>query len=275
VLVAEELGARAAGLLVSQAWDAINAGRFLEALSAAGRAVLAAGQLDDPVLLVRALDAEAAALQMTGDHAAALARYTRILGLAGDRATSGRLDDPAAARAHWNWVGCARFLTGIPVRDLFGVLEAADRWLEATGHRDWRAAVLLQRAHVHRRLGDHEAAAADAQEALAAAVRHPDAPGYTLATHRFQLGDMLREAGRAGSAATTGPITLPGPPLTLPWTALTMPRRGACWPSLTSKPAPWTPPPAAPPTPPRPNSAASGSTSSLLRHHNTHRRDRP
>ena len=47
-----------------------------------------------------------------GDYPAALARYTRILGLAQDPATSGRLDDPQAARAvavaHWSWVESAR-----------------------------------------------------------------------------------------------------------------------------------------------------------------------
>ena len=140
-----------------------------------------------------------------GDHPAALARYTQILGLAEDPATGGRLDDPQAAQAvaaaHWSWVESARFVTGIPVRELFGVLEAADRWLAATGHPDWRAAILAQRAQVHRTLGERGAAVTAAEEALALALQHPDAPGYALSTYRYWLGDVLRDAGRAAEAA--------------------------------------------------------------------------
>ena len=144
--MADDLGPAAAGLLVDQSDAAYGEGRYGEAAAAAGRAVQAARHLDDLVLLVRALRMEAAALSMLGDDAAALARFTEILGLAQDPANSARLDHPdaadAIARAHWDWVECARFLTSIPVRDLFGVLDAADRWLAATGHRHWRAAVL-------------------------------------------------------------------------------------------------------------------------------------
>jgi hypothetical protein len=46
-----------------------------------------------------------------------------------------------------------------------------------------------------------DAAVAAAEEALAVAVQHPDAPGYTLAGHRFQLGDILRDAERPAEAA--------------------------------------------------------------------------
>ena len=71
----------------------------------------------------------------------------------------------------------ARFAGGIPVRELFQVLEAGDRWLTATGHRDWRASILAQRAQVHSDLGETEAAVAAAEEALAVKVQHPDSPG--------------------------------------------------------------------------------------------------
>jgi tetratricopeptide (TPR) repeat protein len=198
-------GAWAAGLLVDEAWAAYTEGRYQEALAAASRAVEAAGQLDDLVLLTRALSVEASTLKMMGDKAAALARYTQILGMADDPATSSRLDHPDAAKAvasaYWNWVQCARFLTGIPVRELFGVLEAGERWLTATGHRDWRASLLSERADVHNRLGEHEAAVADAEEALAVENQHPGAPGFTLNALRSGLGDILRDAGRAAEAA--------------------------------------------------------------------------
>jgi tetratricopeptide (TPR) repeat protein len=203
--MAEDLGSRAAGLLVDQAWAAVSGGRYPEAVSAAGRAVQAARHLDDLVLLVRALAVEGSALSLSGDHAGALGRYTEILGLAHDPATSGRLGDGAAveavARAHWGWVASARYMTSIPVRDLLGALDAAELWLAATGHSHWRAAVLLQRASVYRHLGEYDTAAGHAEEALAIRLQHPDAPGYTLGTYRFKLGDILRNAGRAGEAA--------------------------------------------------------------------------
>ena len=200
----EDLGARAAGLLIDQAWAAYQACRFQEALAAAGRAIEAAGLLDDPVLLIQALQVQAGALLLTGDPAAALVRYTRIMGLAQDPATGSRLDDRRAAEAvavaYCRWVEAARFAGGIPVRELFRVLDAGDRWLTATGHRDWRASILLQRALVHKNLGETEAAVTAAEEALAVATQHPDAPGYTLNNCRFQLGDILREAKRAAEA---------------------------------------------------------------------------
>src|SRR4029077_940207 len=176
----EELGTRAAGLLIGQAWDAYQRGRYQEVLAAAGRAVHAAGQLDDSVLLVRALQVQASALQMTGDNAAALVRYTKIMALAEDPATGSRLDDPDAAKAvgdaYWSWAEAARFAGGIAVRDLFRVLDAADRWLAATGHRDWRASILLQRALVHNDLGETEAAGSAGEEDLAATTADARAP---------------------------------------------------------------------------------------------------
>lgn len=193
---------KAVELLIDEAWTATSDGRYRSALAAASRAVDAAEQLDDPGLLVRSLVRAAEALRMLGEHAAALARYTRVLALAEDPTTRDRLDQPATtgavARAYINWVECTRFVTGIGVRELFGVLDAAERWLTATGHRDWRAGILLQRAHAHDRLGELDAAIAAAEEALA--VYNPTAPGYTLNTYRFQLGDILRHAGRASEA---------------------------------------------------------------------------
>jgi len=200
----EELGAWAAGLLVSQAWAAYQEGRHQEALAAADRAIKAGEQEDDPVLLVRALRIQAYTLKAIGDHPAALARSTKVMALAEDPATGGRLDDPLAAEAvadaYWGWVEAALFAGGMPVRELFRVLEAGDRWLTATGHRDWRASLLLERALVHRWLGEDEAAVAAAEEALALVLQHPDAPGFRLNSFRFQLGDILRDAGRDAEA---------------------------------------------------------------------------
>jgi len=195
-------GARAVQVLIDEAWTAHGEDRYARAADAGGRAVQVAEALDDPGLLVRALVAEAAPLMMLGDNAAALVRYTRVLGLANDPGQADALSGPqtarAIARAYLNWVTCARFLTGIGWRDLFGVLDAADRWVTATGHRDWRCGILLQRAMLHHRLGERDAAVAAGQEALA--VYSPDAAGFTLGTYRSQLGDFLRAAGRHDEA---------------------------------------------------------------------------
>ncbi len=172
------------------------------------------------MLLVRALRVQGASLHLTGDAAAALARYTKVMALAEDPATSGRLEDPRAAEAvasaYWGWVDAAQYVAGIPVRELFRVLDAADRWLAASGHRDWRASILLQRALVHRMLGEAEAAVAAAEEALAVAVQHPGAPGFTLNGIRYQLGDILQEAGRAAEAAPLYQAVLDDPDA-IPW----------------------------------------------------------
>ena len=202
--MAEEAEARAAELLIVQAWADHRADRFQAAVAAAARAAEVARLLDDLVLLVRALHVEADSLILLGDSAAALARFTQILGLAEDPATRGRLEDPQAVRAvaaaHWGWTESARYVPGIPVRELFRVLDAAERWLAFTGHRDWRAAVLWQRAGIHRSLGEMDAAIATAEEALAVALTYPNAPGYRLSAYRYGLADILRDSGRAADA---------------------------------------------------------------------------
>jgi tetratricopeptide (TPR) repeat protein len=202
VLAMAGLGSqRAIELLIEQASSALGEDRFASAVSVAGRAVRAAEQDGDPSLHIRALQVEADALRMSGDDAAALARCTRILGMVEDPATTAGLDTTATwavANTYIQWVESARFAGGIAVRGLFGVLDAADRWLTATGHRDWRAGVLLERALTHDWLGELDQAIAAAQEALTA--YRPNTPGYTLATHRFQLGDLLQAAGRVGEA---------------------------------------------------------------------------
>src|SRR5262245_5398854 len=134
---------RVVELLIEESDTASEEGRYQQAWAAARRAVEAAELIDDPSVLIRAVRMEADALRMLGDDAAALARYTRVLGLAEDPSNLDRLGQPAVvwavAQAYMNWVESARFLTGVPWHRLFDVLEQAERWLEATGHRDWRA----------------------------------------------------------------------------------------------------------------------------------------
>jgi tetratricopeptide (TPR) repeat protein len=190
--------AEAVRLLLAEAWADYGEGRYGRMVAAGGRAVRAAEEADDAALLVRALYAEATGLKMLGDKATALARFTRILALAEDPATAPQLGGDAAAwvvaSAYMFWVDCARYLTGIPWRDLFGVLEAAEWWLAATGRRHWRAGLLLQRALVHHWLGEWDAAVAAGQEAFA--VYRPGEPGCTAVGNRIQLAEILCDAGR-------------------------------------------------------------------------------
>ncbi len=195
-------GRDAVELLIEEARDALAEGNYRRAASAGGGATRAARTLDDPGLLALALAVEADALRMLGDRTAAQDRYTQVLTLAENPNIWARLDQPTVARAvasaHMNWVDCVRFMTDIPYRRLFAVLDAAEAWLVAIGHQDWRAGILLQRASLYDRLGDLPAAVATAEEALA--THNPEAPGYSLATHRFGLGDILRDAGRNAEA---------------------------------------------------------------------------
>jgi len=194
--------ASAVELLLNEAHAAHGEGRYQRALAAGERATRAAEELDDPALLVRALVAEAKPLAMLGRYAAALARHTRVLAMADDPSLADRLgNDKAAravARAYLNWVAAAQFLTGIAVRDLFGVLDAAERWMTATGRLRWRSGILFQRASLYRWLGELDAAIAAAQEGLSA--HRPNEMGYTLASHHGQLGDILRQVGRHSEA---------------------------------------------------------------------------
>jgi hypothetical protein len=199
--VTQPAAARAVQTLIRHANDLTRADRYGPALAAAERAVQAAERLDDPALLVQALDAEADPLWTRGEYGAALARYTRILAIAEDTGSRDRLDQPdalkAVARAYSNWVACALHTGGIRVRELFGVLDAGERYLRSIGRMQWRAGLLLERAGLYDQLGEHDAAVAAGREALAA--YQPDGV-YSLAGHRRQLGHFLRRAGRADEA---------------------------------------------------------------------------
>lgn len=195
-------GGDAVELLIDEAWTAYSDGRTAQALKAAERAVRAAERLDDPALLVRALWQEEWALTRLGDYAAAMIRCTRILAMAQDPANHDRLGDRSTARAigdaYVDFVDAARLRGGVSAAELLNVLDAADQWLVATGHPDWRAGVLYQRAQVHSLIGDARKAVDVAQEALAAYVA--GSPGYSLASHRNTLGNFLSQCGRLTEA---------------------------------------------------------------------------
>lgn len=191
-------------LLLEEVDRYLGEGRYAPMRDAARRAVTLATALDAPGLRLKATYWEAAALRMLGDKGGALARLTQVLGWAEDPALQGRLAEVdvrgEVARAYMDWVECARFLPGMPAARLFAVLDAGEAWLRAVGRAGWRAGLLRQRAELLAAQGRLEEAAAAAEEALALAQRAPAAPGYTLATHRWALGDLLRRLDRYADA---------------------------------------------------------------------------
>jgi tetratricopeptide (TPR) repeat protein len=194
-------GRYAIDLLIDEAWDCHEEGRYADGLAAAERAVEGARQLGDLTLQVRAADVEGVCLDMLGDDAAALVRYTWILGLAQDARLRADLQSSNIitrifAHVHVDWVYAARYLPEIPASKLFEVLDAGEAWLRAMGHLDWRAALLAERAEVCSLLDRHEEAIAYLQEAIALDRRHPDAPGSSRASYLSSLGDILLDVHR-------------------------------------------------------------------------------
>src|SRR5262252_8520903 len=149
----ERVPPRVVDALIDQAWESLHEGRYGTGMAAADRAVDLAEQSDDPTLLVQALSVRGSLLQLLGRYAAALVDNTRVLSVVEDPATARRLEpdraDRAIAQAYMWWTVSARFAGGVPVAGLFEVLDAAERWLAATGHPDWRSGVLTQRSTVH------------------------------------------------------------------------------------------------------------------------------
>jgi tetratricopeptide (TPR) repeat protein len=195
---------RAVELLLAEANRFLGESRYAEMLRAAESAVQATRAMGDLGLEIRATWLEATAHQMLGDDAAALQRLTWILTVAADPCRRDALAQSDVteniARAHMDWVEAARFLPEIPATELLGVLEAGETYLRAVGEPEWRAGLLLQRADVLETLGRRDEAMISAEEALALELRHPEAPGYTLATYRWSLGDLLRRLGRVDEA---------------------------------------------------------------------------
>ena len=76
------------------------------------------------------------------------------------------------------------------------MVDAGEAYLCAVGKPGWRAGLLYERACLLETLGQLEEAVASAEEAVALELRNPGAPGYTLATYRWALGDLLRQLGR-------------------------------------------------------------------------------
>ncbi len=187
-------------LLLEEGGRLYREGRYAEALRAWEKAVEGARELGDLGLEMKAVSWEANALSMLGDRAAALSRCTWILGISTDPSRRVEVEKTGVtwqiADAHRAWVVCARFLDKVPVEQLFGVLDAGEAYVRAIGHPGWRSGLLWERASVLRSLGRLGEAIGAAEEGLSLMLRDGSGPGVTLATHRWYLGDLLREAER-------------------------------------------------------------------------------
>lgn len=194
--------AYAVELLIDEARKTVYAdSRFRAGLAQVERAVEAAEKLGNASLLLDALYLRATALALTGDYEAAIAIYSRIVGMAEDTAVIAVLEESslgAVIMAHALLVSSAFYAEGVTMRDLFDVLDAADHRLVVIGHRDWRSAILLERSRIHAELEEWDAALALAEEALVA--YRVDLPRYDPAAYRYHLSRYLREVGRTVEA---------------------------------------------------------------------------
>jgi tetratricopeptide (TPR) repeat protein len=194
--------ARAVVLLIDEAINARRERNYRRALAAASRSVLAAEELKEFELLVRALGEEAAALRQLGDYSAAMVRSARVLTMAEDEKLADSLRSESSAKAiyksYLGFVNAARHRNKADFEKLLVVLDAAANWLAATGHQNWRSSILTERAEVLMCMGKGEEAIGIAQQALAAYF--PGGLGYSWAYHHNCLGCAFKGAGRLDDA---------------------------------------------------------------------------
>lgn len=184
-------------LLINEAQSLNNDCQYLNALAAAERAVSLAEELNDPAWLVRALLPEEEALRLSGQVAAALIRSSRILAMAEDPDTREALTSDANVEdiflAYIRWIDAAHYVTDFPCTRLFDVVDAADRWLRAVGHPEWRSALVLARSNIYRHLGKYDLALSFAEEALA--TYKSSAPGFSIGSYRRDVARCKLKAG--------------------------------------------------------------------------------
>jgi len=197
-------GRRGVELLLEQGWSFHQEGRYSDALRAAERAREGAKQVGAIGLEVRAARLEAGALARLGRKGDALGRDSWVLGIAEDPAHRRAVADEDVAyevlSAFLFWVESALHLPAIQVDRLFEVLDAGERFARGIGKPAWRAGLLHMRAKVLQQLGRANEAIGFAEEGLALKLRTADAPGGTLASHRWSLGDLLRKGRRQAEA---------------------------------------------------------------------------
>jgi tetratricopeptide (TPR) repeat protein len=179
------------------AMDALEEGQYATMERLLESAVETAERLDDLPLLVKERSWLADARRMLGRHTQAISTYTWLIGLAIDPNQSRGLADEVTlqylARAFANFLDCGYWLPELPVEQLLSVASDGLSWLDRVGKPHWAADLRAQRGDLNRLRGDTDAARRDLEAALARKRRHPDAPGYPLASHRLALAELLSD----------------------------------------------------------------------------------
>lgn len=192
-------------LLIAEAGSFYGQARYAEALRVAERAREGAQRLGSLRLEIKATHVEALALRSLGDGPLSLTRVSWILAVVRDPARRAELAragvESEVASAYGDWVGAASFLPEMEAEKLLAVLDAGEAYVRGIGKPGWRAGLLAYRAQVLGYLGRLEAAIAAAEEGLSLDLRDGTGPGAPLETHRWALGDLLRQASRPTEAA--------------------------------------------------------------------------
>lgn len=195
---------RSIELLIEEAKALSRDGQYTDALRAAERAASAAQELGELGLEIRAVLEEADAHRVLGDKGTSVARFTWVLAMVEDRTLWSELEragvTPQITRAYMDWVDSALFVPEIPSAQIFDVLAAGEGYVQAIGRPEWRSGILYSRSLALRAEGRSEEAVAPAKEAVVLKQRHPDAPGYPLATYRRSLADLLYRLDRVEEA---------------------------------------------------------------------------
>ena len=175
--------------------DAHTEGQYATAERLLEQAVATARRLGDLPLLIKERFWLAVAQRMQGKYVQALATYTWLIGLASDPAAGGQVTDEGSlwylANAFMDFVECGLFLPEMPVERLLRVLADGLQWVERIGKPAWAAGFRYLRGRLLNGQDDFQGARLELEAALALKRRHPDAPGYTLATHQLVLADVL------------------------------------------------------------------------------------
>ena len=175
--------------------NAHDEGQYATAERLLEQAVVTAQRLGDLPLQIEERFWLAAAQRMRGKHVQALATFTWLIGLASDPASSGQVTDEDSlwylANAFMEFVACGLFLPEMPVERQLRVLADGLQWVERIGKPAWAGGFRFLRGRLLESQGDLQGARLELEVALSLARRHPDAPGYTLATYQLDLAHVL------------------------------------------------------------------------------------
>jgi tetratricopeptide (TPR) repeat protein len=167
------------------------------------RAADLAAEINDLSLLIKERLWLAEMQRMQGKHQAALEVFTWLIGVAYDPEQSRKLDEDDlwyVAIGFMDFVEVGRFLPEMTAADLERVIDRGLDWLAGVGKRNWSAGLRLNQGQLWKAQGKLEAALSEMEAALALCRRNPEAPGYTLGAHLYELGDLLQEMDRMDAA---------------------------------------------------------------------------